>query len=31
MTYLALYRKYRPKNFDEVFGQQHIVETLKMR
>ncbi|MGB4627053.1 MAG: DNA polymerase III subunit gamma/tau, partial [Erysipelotrichaceae bacterium] len=29
MTYLALYRKYRPKNFDEVFGQQHIVETLK--
>ncbi len=29
MAYLALYRKYRPKNFDEVFGQQHIVETLK--
>ncbi|MGI6607739.1 MAG: DNA polymerase III subunit gamma/tau [Erysipelotrichaceae bacterium] len=29
MTYLALYRKYRPKNFDGVFGQQHIVETLK--
>lgn len=29
MAYLALYRKYRPSRFDEVFGQQHIVETLK--
>ncbi len=29
MAYLALYRKYRPKNFDEIFGQHHIVETLK--
>lgn len=26
--YLALYRKYRPKNFDEVIGQDHIVQTL---
>lgn len=27
--YLALYRKYRPKTFDEVIGQDHIVTTLK--
>ncbi|BAW18272.1 DNA polymerase III, subunit gamma and tau [Mycoplasmopsis bovigenitalium] len=27
--YKALYRKYRPRNFDEVVGQQHIVQTLK--
>lgn len=26
--YLALYRKYRPQNFDEVVGQGHIVKTL---
>lgn len=26
--YLALYRKYRPQNFDEVIGQKHIVQTL---
>ncbi len=25
---LALYRKYRPKNFSEVIGQEHIVKTL---
>ena len=24
----SLYRKYRPKNFSEVIGQQHIVRTL---
>ncbi len=24
----ALYRKYRPQNFDEVIGQQHIIKTL---
>ena len=29
MKYLALYRKYRPKTFDEVSGQQVIVQTLK--
>lgn len=26
---LALYRKYRPKNFKEVLGQDHIVDVLK--
>ena len=29
MAYQALYRKYRPKNFDEVVGQEHIIQTLK--
>ncbi|MDD4290889.1 MAG: DNA polymerase III subunit gamma/tau [Clostridia bacterium] len=28
MAYLALYRKYRPKSFDEVIGQEHITRTL---
>ncbi|MBE6152177.1 MAG: DNA polymerase III subunit gamma/tau [Firmicutes bacterium] len=27
--YQALYRKYRPKNFDEIVGQDIIVKTLK--
>lgn len=27
--YQALYRKWRPKTFDQVVGQQHITETLK--
>lgn len=26
--YLALYRKYRPRTFNEVVGQDHIVKTL---
>ena len=26
--YLALYRKYRPRTFNEVIGQDHIVKTL---
>lgn len=26
--YLALYRKYRPKTFEEVIGQDHIIKTL---
>lgn len=26
---LALYRKYRPSDFDEVVGQEHVVRTLK--
>lgn len=28
MAHLALYRKYRPKTFDEVIGQDHITNTL---
>ena len=27
--YQALYRKWRPKTFDDVVGQPHITETLK--
>lgn len=29
MNHVALYRKYRPKTFDEVIGQDHIVKTLQ--
>ena len=29
MSYMALYRKFRPKTFDEVKGQDAIVTTLK--
>ncbi|AEE92449.1 DNA polymerase III subunit gamma/tau [Tepidanaerobacter acetatoxydans Re1] len=29
MSYVALYRKYRPQNFDEIVGQKAIVTTLK--
>ena len=28
MSYIALYRKYRPRNFRDVIGQDHIVRTL---
>lgn len=28
MSYLALYRKYRPFTFDEVIDQDHIIKTL---
>ena len=27
--YLALYRKYRPRSFDDVIGQPHITTTLR--
>ena len=27
--YQALYRKWRPRTFDDVVGQDHITETLK--
>ena len=27
--YQALYRKYRPKSFDDVVDQKYIIETLK--
>jgi len=29
MSYTALYRKFRPKDFEDVKGQDHIVKTLK--
>lgn len=29
MNYISLYRKWRSQNFDEIVGQQHIVQTLK--
>ena len=28
MAYTAIYRKYRPKSFDKMVGQDHIVRTL---
>lgn len=29
MSYMALYRKWRPNEFEEVKGQEHIITTLK--
>ena len=29
MSYLALYRKYRPQTFEEVVGQQYVTKILK--
>lgn len=29
MAYIALYRKWRPKGFEDVVGQSHITETLQ--
>ena len=29
MAYQALYRKWRPINFDDMIGQEHITKTLK--
>lgn len=29
MAYVALYRSYRPKQFQEVIGQKHVIQTLK--
>ena len=29
MTYVALYRKFRPQNFSLIKGQDHVVKTLK--
>ena len=28
MSYLALYRQFRPTGFDEIIGQDHVVKTL---
>ncbi len=29
MSYTALYRKFRPREFEDVKGQDHIVTTLQ--
>ena len=29
MSYLALYRKYRPNSFDEMVGQNNVVKVIK--
>ena len=29
MSYVALYRKYRPQNFSDMIGQEHITKILK--
>lgn len=29
MSYIVIARKYRPKNFNEIIGQEHITRTLK--
>jgi DNA polymerase-3 subunit gamma/tau len=29
MAYKSLYRKYRPTNFEDVYGQDHIIQILK--
>lgn len=29
MEYVALYRKYRPKRLDEIYGQKYIVDIIK--
>ena len=29
MSYLALYRKYRPSKFSEVYGQKYVIDILK--
>ncbi len=29
MSYVALYRRYRPRRFDQVVGQDHVVAALK--
>lgn len=31
MSYQALYRKYRPKDFSSVRGQEHIVKRSQIR
>lgn len=31
MSYTALYRKFRPQDFEDVKGQDHIVTALKIR
>lgn len=29
MSYIALYRKFRPLNFSEMVGEEHITRTIR--
>ena len=29
MTYVSLYRRWRPQDFDDIVGQAHVVRTLR--
>ena len=29
MSYISIYRKYRPQSFSDVVGQDEIIKTLK--
>ena len=29
MTYVSLYRRYRPQRFEQLIGQEHLVDTLR--
>jgi DNA polymerase-3 subunit gamma/tau len=29
MSHQAIYRRFRPKTFDDVLGQEHVTRTLK--
>ena len=29
MSYVALYRKFRPQTFDQIKGQEHVVQALR--
>ena len=29
MSYVALYREFRPQKFEDVIGQEHVTETLR--
>jgi len=31
MSYLVLARKYRPRNFEEMVGQEHVVQRCRTR